>query len=279
MRINKHDRPIGIFDSGVGGLSVLREIRHQYPSEDCVYVADQVHVPYGTRTRKQVLEYSEGIVRYLLGRGSKIIVVACNTASAVALEELRKNFSDIPFVGMEPAVKPAAEGTSSGVVGVLATPATFQGDLYATTVERFARGVKILQDTCPWLVNQIENGKINHPDTRKILEEALVPMLEEGVDEVVMGCTHYPFIIPIIREIVGEEVRVIDPAPAVARQAGRLLKKFNLKAERERFGEHQFLTTGDQDKMKALIQDLINTETKVECLVWDGGDIRAVLTE
>jgi len=279
MRINKHDRPIGIFDSGVGGLSVLREIRHQYPSEDCVYVADQVHVPYGTRTRKQVLEYSEGIVRYLLGRGSKIIVVACNTASAVALEELRKNFPDIPFVGMEPAVKPAAEGTSSGVVGVLATPATFQGDLYATTVERFARGVKILQDTCPGLVNQIENGKINHPDTRKILEEALVPMLEEGVDEVVMGCTHYPFIIPIIREIVGEEVRVIDPAPAVARQAGRLLKKFNLKAERERFGEHQFLTTGDQDKMKTLIQDLINTETKVECLVWDGGDIRAVLTE
>ena len=279
MRINKHNRPIGIFDSGVGGLSVLREIRHQYPSEDCVYIADQVHVPYGTRTRKQVLEYSEGIVRYLLGRGSKIIVVACNTASAVALEELRKNFPDIPFVGMEPAVKPAAEGTSSGVVGVLATPATFQGDLYATTVERFARGVKILQDTCPGLVNQIENGKINHPDTRKILEEALVPMLEEGVDEVVMGCTHYPFVIPIIREIVGEEVRVIDPAPAVARQAGRLLEKFYLKAERERFGEHQFLTTGDQDKMKTLIQDLINTETKVECLVWDGGDIRAVLTE
>ena len=279
MRIDKHNRPIGIFDSGVGGLSVLREIRHQYPSEDCVYVADQIHVPYGTRTRKQVLEYSEGIVRYLLGRGSKIIVVACNTASAVALEELRKNFPDIPFVGMEPAVKPAAEGTSSGVVGVLATPATFQGDLYATTVERFARGVKILQDTCPGLVNQIENGKINHPDTRKILEEALVPMLEEGVDEVVMGCTHYPFVIPIIREIVGEEVRVIDPAPAVARQAGRLLEKFNLKAERERFGEHQFLTTGDQDKMKNLIQDLINTETKVECLVWDGGDIRAVLTE
>jgi glutamate racemase len=279
MRINKHNRPIGIFDSGVGGLSVLREIRHQYPNEDCVYVADQIHVPYGTRTREQVLEYSEGIVRYLFGRDSKIIVVACNTASAVALAELRKKFPDIPFVGMEPAVKPAAEDTSSGVVGVLATPATFQGDLYATTVERFARGVKILQDTCPGLVYQIENGKINHPDTRKILEEALIPMLEEGVDEVVMGCTHYPFVIPIIREIVGEEVRVIDPAPAVARQTGRLLEKFNLKAESERFGEHQFLTTGDQDKMKTLIQDLINTETKVECLVWDGGDIRTVLTE
>jgi glutamate racemase len=279
MRINKHHRPIGIFDSGVGGLSVLREIHHQYPGEDCVYVADQVHVPYGTRTREQVLEYSEGIVRYLLGRGSKIIVVACNTASAVALAELRKNFPDIPFVGMEPAVKPAAEGTSSGVVGVLATPATFQGDLYASTVERFARGVKIIQDTCPGLVDQIESGKIDHPDTWRILEEALVPMLEEGVDEVVMGCTHYPFVIPIIREIVGEEVRVIDPAPAVARQTGRLLENFDLKAEREQEGEHQFLTTGDHQKMKTLIQDLINTEAEVEQLVWDGGDIRTKLPE
>ena len=279
MRINKHHRPIGIFDSGVGGLSVLREIHHQYPGEDCVYVADQVHVPYGTRTRERVLEYSEGIVRYLLGRGSKIIVVACNTASAVALAELRRNFPDIPFVGMEPALKPAAEGTSSGVVGVLATPATFQGDLYASTVERFARGVKILQDTCPGLVDQIESGKIDHPDTRKILEDALVPMLEEGVDEVVMGCTHYPFVIPIIREIVGEEVRVIDPAPAVARQTGRLLENFDLKAEREQEGEHQFLTTGDHQKMKTLIQDLINIEAEVEQLVWDGGDIRTKLPE
>jgi len=226
-----------------------------------------------------VLEYSEGIVRYLLGRGSKIIVVACNTASAVALVELRKNFPDIPFVGMEPAVKPAAEGTSSGVVGVLATPATFQGDLYASTVERFARGVKILQDTCPGLVNQIESGKIDHPDTRKILEEALVPMLEEGVDEVVMGCTHYPFVIPIIREIVGKEVRVIEPAPAVARQQERLLENFDLKADRKREGEHQFLTTGNHEKMKTLIQDLINTEADVEHLVWDGGDIRAKLPE
>ncbi|MCJ7715971.1 MAG: glutamate racemase [Anaerolineales bacterium] len=275
MRINKHHRPIGIYDSGVGGLSVLREIHRQYPHEDCIYIADQIHVPYGTRSREQVLEYSEGIVRYLLSRGSKIIVVACNTASAVALAELRKIYPDIPFVGMEPAVKPAAEGTSSGVVGVLATPATFQGDLYASTVEKFARGVKILQDTCPGLVSQIEKGKIDHPDTRSILENALIPMLEEGVDEVVIGCTHYPFVIPIIREIVGEKVRVIDPAPAVARQAGRLLENFDLVAERNRAGEHQFLTTGDPEKMKILIRDLINTKEEVDLLVWDGGDIQA----
>jgi len=127
MKINKYHRPIGIFDSGVGGLSVLEEVRRQYPLEDWIYIADQIHVPYGPRSREEVLGYSEGIVRYLLGKGAKLIIVACNTASAVALAELRKKYPDVPFVGMEPAVKPAAEGTSSGVVGVLATPATFQG--------------------------------------------------------------------------------------------------------------------------------------------------------
>ncbi len=274
MKINKHHRPIGIFDSGVGGLSVLQEVHQQYPFEDCIYIADQVHVPYGTRSRKDVLGYSEGIVRYLLGKGAKLIIIACNTASAVALAELRKKYPDVPFVGMEPAVKPAAEGTSSGVVGVLATPATFQGDLYSSTVEKFARGVEILQDTCPGLVDQIEGGKIDDPVTRNILEKALTPMLEEGVDEVVMGCTHYPFVIPIIKEIVGQNVRVIDPAPAVARQMGRLLETFDLKAERDLEGESHFLTTGDPGKMEKLIEDLIIIQAEVNKLVWDGGNLR-----
>jgi glutamate racemase len=274
MKINKHHRPIGIFDSGVGGLSVLQEVHRQYPFENCTYIADQVHVPYGTRSREEVLGYSDGIVRYLLGKGAKLIIVACNTASAVALIDLRKKYPDVPFVGMEPAVKPAAEGTSSGVVGVLATPATFQGDLYSSTVEKFARGVEILQDNCPGLVDQIEGGKIDDPMTRNILEKALGPMLEEGVDEVVMGCTHYPFVIPIIREIVGENVRVIDPAPAVARQAGRLLETFDLKTERDREGEDHFLTTGDPGKMEKLIEDLIIIQAEVNKLVWEGGNLR-----
>jgi len=274
MRINKHHRSIGVFDSGVGGLSVLQEVHQQYPNENCIYIADQVHVPYGPRSREEVLGYSEGIVRYLLGKGAKLIIIACNTASAVALAELRKKYPDIPFVGMEPAVKPAAEGTSSGVVGVLATPATFQGDLYSSTVERFARGVEILKDTCPGLVDQIESGKIDDPITRNILEKALTPMLEKGVDEVVMGCTHYPFVIPVIKEIVGEKVRVIDPAPAVARQAGRLLETFNLKLDRNREGEIHFLTTGDPEKMEKLIGELIEIKTEVNKIVWDGGNLR-----
>jgi glutamate racemase len=270
---NKDQKPIGIFDSGVGGLSVLREVRSQFPIEDLIYVADQIHVPYGPRSREEVLGFSKGIVRYLIGRGAKLIIVACNTASAVALSQLRKSYPDLPFVGMEPAVKPAAEGTSTGVVGVLATPATFQGDLYATTVEKFAKGVKVLQDTCPGLVGQIEAGRIRHPDTRAILEKALNPMLEQGVDRVVMGCTHYPFVIPLIKEILGEGVQVIDPAPAVARQAGRLLDKYKLQADRTEEGEIHFLTTGDADRMAEMVSALIGIQAPVDQLYWSGGEL------
>jgi glutamate racemase len=271
-RKKKHQSAIGIFDSGVGGLSVLREIRNQYPGEDLIYIADQIHVPYGTRSRQQVLEFSEGIIRFLIQEGVKIIVLACNTASAVALAHLRKKYPDLPFVGMEPAVKPAAEETSTGVVGVLATPTTFQGDLYASTVEKFARGVKVLQDTCPGLVDQIESGKVDHPRTREILQKALDPMLEQNVDKVVMGCTHYPFVIPIIEEIVGDQVRVIDPAPAVARQTGRLLESFNLEVNGEN-GSVVFHSTGDPVKLAENISDLIGIKTIVGELQWVNGEL------
>lgn len=271
-RKNKHQGAIGIFDSGVGGLSVLREIRDQFPREDLIYIADQIHVPYGIRSRQQVLEYSEGIIRFLIREGVKIIVLACNTASAVALADLRKKYPDLPFVGMEPAVKPAAEETSTGVVGVLATPATFQGDLYASTVEKFARGVKVLQDTCPGLIDQIESGKIDHPRTREILQKALDPMLKQNVDKVVMGCTHYPFVIPIIKEIVGDQVRVIDPAPAVARQTGRLLESYSLEANGEN-GSVVFHSTGDPVKLAENISDLIGIKTIVGELQWVNGEL------
>ena len=275
-RINKHHRPIGIFDSGVGGLSVLREVRGEFPAEDLLYIADQTHVPYGIRTREEVLGFSEGIVRYLLKKKVKLIVIACNTASAVALDVLRKAYPALPFVGMEPAVKPAAEETSTGIVGVLATPATFQGALYASTVERFAKGVKILPDTCPGLVELIEEGKIDHPKTREILEKALYPMLEKGVDEVVMGCTHYPFVIPLIQEIVGNEVAVIDPAPAVARQAGRLLGEYDLLTNGGGNGKTQFLTSGDPAEFEHIIRQLLNLESRVEGLKWVGGELQEI---
>lgn len=267
-------RPIGVFDSGVGGLSVLRAIREQHPEEDLIYIADQAHVPYGPRPKEEVRDFSLAIVRFLRRREAKLVVVACNTASAAALKALRTSYPDLPFVGMEPAVKPAAEETHSGVVGVLATPATFQGELYESTVERFAQGVRILQDTCPGLVNQIENGHIQGEETREILERALKPMLDQGVDKVVMGCTHYPFVIPLIEEILGPEVEVIDPAPAVARQVGRLLDRHRLRTRPGHSGGVQYMTSGDPGAFAMSLRHLLGLEGDVKKLVWVEIDLR-----
>jgi glutamate racemase len=276
MNEYKPDREdtIGVFDSGVGGLSVLRAIRDRLPGEDLIYLADQAHVPYGPRSQSQVRQFSLKIVRYLLERSAKMIVVACNTASAAALNHLREVFPEVPFVGMEPAVKPAAEHTQTGVVGVLATPATFQGKLYASTVERFARGVTVLQDTCPGLVEQIEAGDLDSGRTREILQKALEPMLERGIDRVVMGCTHYPFVIPVIKDIVGEQVEVIDPAPAIARQAERLLLARGLRTKQQN-GSTAYLTTGTKGRFRAQIEYLLGeTSPSVDVVPWVGKNLR-----
>ncbi len=272
--LKKQNGPIGIFDSGVGGLSVWREVRRQFPEEDLIYLGDQAHVPYGERSREQVLAYSRGIIRYLLHKQTKLVIIACNTASAVALAELRNTYPSLPFVGMEPAVKPAAQETSTGVVGVLATPATFQGDLYASTVEKFAKGVKVLQDTCPGLVGEIEAGRIDSRQTRQILERALLPMLAEGVDEIVMGCTHYPFVIPLIREIAGEGIQVIDPAPAVARQAGRLLTEYDLFKQSGKEAKTRFYTSGDPAHLTRLLKLLLSLNDQAAGLKWVEGELQ-----
>jgi glutamate racemase len=265
--------PIGVFDSGVGGLSVLRAIRTQIPAEDIIYFADQGHVPYGPRPLEEVQAFSKSVTRFLLGMGAKLIVVACNAASAASLHQLRRVFPDTPFVGMEPAVKPAAEQTLTGVVGVLATPATFQGALYASVVERFAGNVTLLQDTCPGLVQQIEKGELDSPPTRKILENALRPMLEHGIDTIVLGCTHYPFVIPSIQEIVGHGVRVIDPAPAVARQVGRLLESGDLRNAGTGSGTLRFFTSGDAATFEKMLPDLLGERGTVRQVFWSGNDI------
>ncbi len=263
---------IGVFDSGVGGLSVLRALRVQMPETPIVYFADQGHVPYGPRTLEEVRGFSESITKFLLSSGAGLILVACNTASAAALHYLRERFQDVPFVGMEPAVKPAAEITKTGVVGVLATPATFQGALYASVVERFASGVTLLQDTCPGLVQQIEKGELYTEETRRILEKALTPMLEQGIDTVVLGCTHYPFVIPLIQEIVGKDVRVIDPAPAVARQAQKLLVPVSNEEDVE--GERmRFFTSGDMLEFKQLLPKMLGEEGELEKVDWIDGEI------
>ena len=267
MSINSSSS-IGVFDSGVGGISVLRAIREQMPEESIIYFGDQGHIPYGPRSMQQIRDFSEAITNFLLAQEAKIIVVACNTASAAALTYLREKLHDVRFVGMEPAVKPAAERTQTGKVGVLATPATFQGALYASVVERFANGVELFQSTCPGLVQQIEQGKLTGEETRRILEDALLPMLEKNIDTVVLGCTHYPFVIPLIRQIVGENVRVIDPAPAVAKQVRRLLEASEMKKKAGSKGEVKFYTSGDRDSLKSVLPRLLGESGEVGRVEW-----------
>jgi len=262
------NHPIGIFDSGVGGLSVLRAIRALMPEEPVIYFGDQGHVPYGPRSLEQVRNYSEAITKFLLNLDAKLIVVACNTASAAALHYLRDKFAGIPFVGMEPAVKPAAEYTQSGLVGVLATPATFQGALYASVIERFANGVQIFQQTCPGLVELIEQGNLEGKEPRIILEDALRPMLDRGIDTVVLGCTHYPFVIPLIKQIVGETVRVIDPAPAVAKQVERRLVSSGLKRISGQSSRLRFYTSGDANIFWGILPKLLGESGPVQVVTW-----------
>ncbi|MDR0498166.1 MAG: glutamate racemase, partial [Holophagales bacterium] len=265
---------VGIFDSGVGGLSVLRAVRALRSDVNICFVADQAHVPYGPRPLEQVGEFAMGITNYLLEKGADLIVVACNAASAAALHSLRENFPQITFVGMEPAVKPAVNLSNSGTVGVLATPATFQGKLYASVIERFASNIKVMTSTCTGLVQRIEIGDLDGLLTRSILEEALNPMLKAGADSIVLGCTHYPFVIPLIKSIVGPNVEIIDPSPAVARQIDKLLneKMPNTKIA-PLLGCVQFCTTGSPAKLSELLSVLINEPHPVHALKWESNKL------
>ena len=266
--------PIGVYDSGVGGLSVLRAIHSHLPFETTLYFADQAKVPYGERPLEEVRQLAEGVTRLMMSQGAKLIVIACNTASAAALKHLRGLYPEFPFVGMGPAVKPAAEQTLSGKVGVLATPSTFHGELYASVVERFAKDVQIFEATCPGLVKQIERGYLNTFLTRRILQQALEPMLAEGVDTLVMGCTHFPFVIPLIQQIAGENVRVIDPAPAIARQTERvLIQQYLLRSSSSKL-THRYLTSGDPTRFSRLLEQLLGVRARPERWFWVGDSLR-----
>jgi glutamate racemase len=258
--------PVGIFDSGVGGLSVWREIVRELPHESTIYVADQAHLPYGPRPAEEVRGYAEAITTDLLARGCKAIVVACNTASAAALKSLRERHPDVPFVGMEPAVKPAVTRSKSRVVGVMATPGTLQGRMFALAVERFAAGVTLVNQPCAGLVERIEAGELESASTEALLRELLQPMLTAGADTIVLACTHYPFVTPLIRRIAGESVQIIDPAPAVVRQLGRVLDERGLAAGGAGEPAHRFLTSGEPAALQRALRELVAIEANVEPL-------------
>jgi len=274
--IQEFDKGIGILDSGVGGLSVLRHIRDLLPNEDLLYFADQEHVPYGPRPAAEIIEYSAEITRFLLVEGSKMIVVACNTASAAALQYLRQNFLEVPFVGMEPAVKPGSKQTQEGKIGVLATAGTFGSPRYADLIARYAQGVVAYEDPCPGLVQQIEAGQVDGVETEQILQKALEPMLAAGVDTVVLGCTHYPFVLPLIRRITGPDVTIIDPAPAVARQVKRVLQKQNLGQGHDKPGTVRAFTTNNAERLENLSYQLLGQRIPTTAITWSKSRLQPI---
>ncbi|NND02398.1 MAG: glutamate racemase, partial [Acidimicrobiia bacterium] len=246
-------RPIGVFDSGVGGLSILREIHVQLPDEDVLYVADQEWAPYGSKTLDAVQRRSVAVAAELIGRGAKLVVVACNSASAAALHHLRNVFPDTPFVGMEPALKPAAAHTDKGVIGVLATETTFQGELYASVLDRHTAGVDVIEVAGARLAMLVETGEL--AEAKADLEGLLRPMLDAGIDTLVLGCTHYPFLEDQIRDVVGPDIRLVDPAQAVSRQVRRVLAERG--ALRHGHGSTSYLTSGDPGRFEAQAMELI----------------------
>ena len=219
---------IGIFDSGTGGMSVYREIRKVLPREKYVYFSDNAHCPYGDKSAEYVRERGRYITRFLLEKGADVIVIACNTATAAAVAALRAEFPDVPFIGMEPAVKPAALGTRSGVIGVLATAGTLKGSKYLTTKGKYGDGVRIVEAVGRGFVEIVEAGDLDGPHTEAVVSRSLQPLLDAGADTIVLGCTHYPFLSGVIERLAGPDVRVIDPAPSVARHLVDVMRERNL---------------------------------------------------
>ena len=264
--------PIGLFDSGVGGLSIWRQVVHALPSESLLYVADQANVPYGHRSADEIQANSLGIADHLVAQGCKAIVVACNTASAVALEPLRQRFPQLPILGLEPAVKPAVQLTRSGVVGVMATPATFQGQLYRATVGRYATAVHVVEQVCVGLAELVEQGDLEGPDCDARLMGYLQPMLDAGADTIVLGCTHYPFVIESIRRLVGPAMAVLDPAPAVARHLADVLGQAGLLAtDSAGVLAPRFATTADPLAFNRALSRLVGVSSSSQALTWQLG--------
>lgn len=264
---------VGIFDSGVGGLSVLRAIHELLPGLDILYFADQAHVPYGRRPMQEIRQFSSEITRFLIKKKVDLVVVACNTASAAALKTLREEFTQIPIVGMEPAVKPASEISKTRSVGVLATPATFQGELYKSLVHRYGEGLQIHQNTCPGLVEEIEKGNLHSNKTYQILQDALQPMQQAQVDTIVLGCTHYPFVLSVIREICGSQITAIDPAPAIARRVRSLLPP-QAQTQHSEAPSIFFYTSGNPEELQQQIMELLSISGTTHNISWQDGKIK-----
>lgn len=249
-----NNNPVGIFDSGLGGLTVWREIRRLLPGESLLYFADGENCPYGTKTMDEIRRYTLDAVEVLINKGAKLVVIACNTATAAAIEQLREMYPEVPFVGMEPAVKPAAMATKSGVVGILATEASLNGKLFKNAVEKYAGGIKVIPVPGNGFVELVEDDKEGTEEPLEIVKEVLRPIIEGGADQLVLGCTHYPFLIDDIRKVIGEaDVKIVNSAPAVAKRVADLLAAKRLEADKGHVPEYEFYTLAGDVYLRKLI--------------------------
>ncbi len=241
-------KPIGIFDSGLGGLSVWRAIRHFLPHESLLYMGDGLNCPYGDRDEAEVAQLTFNSVQLLLAEGCKLVVIACNTATIAAIAQLRSAYPDVPFVGLEPAIKPACLSTKSGVVGVLATQRSLEGEKYRASLAKYSNSVTVLNTPGAGFVELVEDGLENTPQAMDIVRPVIESLLASSVDQIVLGCTHYPFLQPLMEQIVGDRgVTIIDPAPSVARQVARLLVKHSLQAPSTNHPYYEYITLAGDD--------------------------------
>jgi len=254
--------PIGVFDSGVGGLTVVEEIKQLLPCEDIVYYADTANFPYGEKSIAELCRLAAGATRFLISKGAKLVVVACNTASSAALSTLRQQFP-LPFVGMVPAIKPASAATRNGKVGIIATEATFQAEVFAELVAEFAQGVRVFVKPCPGLTELVEKGETDSPEIKRLLHLYLDPMLAEGIDVLVLGCTHYPFLRTAIESVVGNGVNVIDTGLPVAKQVVRVIEANDLATDSQQPGKLNCFASGDEESFMAVVRMLCPQQVTV----------------
>lgn len=256
---------IGMFDSGHGGLSVWRTLTAQLPDEPVIYLADQGYCPYGGRSEAEIIARAVVITDYLLAQGATLLLVACNTATSAAVSHLRAQYPDLPIVGMEPAIKPAALSTQSGKIGVLATQATLRGEKYRQLAAQLSSHAEIFSQAGLGFVEQVEAADLDSPQTREIVRQALSPLLAQDVDHIVLGCTHYPFLSPLIRSLLPEHIDIIDPSDAVVRQTLRLLTP-ERRSGPQHPASYRFITTGSSDSMQDFLQQILQRQNAVEAI-------------
>ena len=246
---------IGVMDSGVGGISVLKHIHALLPHENLMYVADSKYAPYGNKTAEEITARCFELADYLIAKNVKALVVACNTATAAAINAMREKYS-LPIIGMEPAVKPAAEASKNGVIGVLATVGTLKSAQFAALLESYGRNVKVVTQACLGLVECIERGELDTPETKALIRQYTAPLLAEGADTIVLGCTHYPFVKQVIQDIVGNKVTLIDTGAAVAKQLKRQLAEKDLLSTGKQKAEVHFWTNSEAENAEQVTEKL-----------------------